>query len=352
MPRKSVIDPIDELEKGLAGRGIDCVRERFRVPSFPQISPSAGYLCGAAGAFLLAAGCPVPSFFSGLAGALLLLVDACGFSPLDWLGPKEPRSALVLPGTFSERSRKALFLAVPLRCRLTAMGYFSGEAAFRRAVASFGLLLSLAVPVLAGAATLLYLQTSPAAGMLAGSALAALAAGAWIPEKSNLAERNMAADWVERWVPEDGAEFRPFLFVYSGDAAEVKFFLAKYRHPLFRGHGIFIEFAEGARGPVAASEREGGFFLPYRVEPALLSRVREAAKACGFPAPHARVLRFPSGGLAAMARGFKAVTLFRLEIPTPEGADLPRETVIAWVREIVRRSGAPAGSQAAGPDKS
>ncbi|MBI5342645.1 MAG: hypothetical protein HZB63_04930, partial [Deltaproteobacteria bacterium] len=165
------------------------------MPSFPQISPSAGFLCGAAGAFLLASGRPVSSFFAGLAGALILLLDACGFSPLDWLGPKEKRSVLVVPGTFSEEKRKALFLAVPLYCRLTREGYFSREAGFRRAVAAVGLLLSFSLPVLAGAATLLYLPPLPATGVLLGAALAAAAAGGWIRRDPVPATRNLAAEW-------------------------------------------------------------------------------------------------------------------------------------------------------------
>ena len=136
MPRADNNDSLDAQEARLAERGINCIRERFRVPAFPQISPSAGFLCCAAGAFLLAAAHPVKAFLFSLAGAMLLLLDACGFSPLDWLGPKEKRSVLVIPGTFSEENRKALFLAVPLACRLTGKGPLSGKAAFRRASAT------------------------------------------------------------------------------------------------------------------------------------------------------------------------------------------------------------------------
>jgi len=342
MPRTGKNDPIGALEGTLAERGIESIRERFRVPACPQISPSAGFLCGAAGAFLLASGRPVSSFFAGLAGALILLLDACGFSPLDWLGPKEKRSVLVVPGTFSEEKRKALFLAVPLYCRLTREGYFSMEAAFRRAVAVVGLLLSFALPVLAGAATLLYLPPFPATEALLGAALAAAGAVAWIRREPVPAARNLAADWVERWAPPGESEFRPFVLLYPGDVAEVKFFLAKYRYPVLRGHGVFLEFPEDARGPAAASGGEGGFPLPYRVDPSLLSRVRAAAKECGIPFLRTPALRFQSGGLVAMARGFKAVTLFRLEGSAPEGTALSRETAVSWVEEIVRRSDTPA----------
>lgn len=338
MSRTGKTHPLDSLEEGLAGRGIECIRERFRAPSFPQISPSAGFLCGAAGAFLLAAGHPVKAFMIGLAGALLLLLDACGFSPLDWLGPREIRSVLVVPGTFSDESRKALFLAIPLSCRLTSADHFSREASFRRAASTFGHLLSISLPVLAGMETLLYLPPLPAAEVVAGIALAALSVAEWIVRKPVAPPRNMAVGWVAQLVAA-GSGFRPFVLLYTGDVAEVKFFLAKYRHPLFRGHGLFLEFSESASGPPAASGREGGFILPYRVDPALLSRVLEAARGCGVPSPETSALRFKSGGLAAMARGFKAVTLFRLDAPPAGETAFTSETAISWIGEIVKRSG-------------
>ncbi|MBI5576407.1 MAG: hypothetical protein HY896_08590 [Deltaproteobacteria bacterium] len=337
MPRAYDSDPIDGLEKDLATRGIECVKERFRVPSCPQISSSAGYLCGAAGAFLLVAGHTSVSFFAGLAGAVLLLLEACGFSPLDWLGPKGPRSALVVPGTFSEKERKALFLAVPLRCHFTGKGYFSSGAAFRRAFECFGLILSFSVPVLAGSATLLYLQPNATAGVLVGSALAALAASRWFFGESAPEVRNLAVEWLDRWLLGAAHGFQPFVFIYSGEVAEVKFFLAKYRHPLFRGNGVFIEFAEVARGQAAASIAEGGFLLPYRVEPALLSRVRDTAREAGLSDLRTTVLRFPSGALAAIARGFKAVTIFRMENSRGGAEILQWEACIRWVGEILKR---------------
>lgn len=341
MSRTGKNDPLDALEARLVERGLACIRERFRVPAIPQISPSTGFLCGAAGAFLLAAGHPVKAFLFGLAGALLVLLDACGFSPLDWLGPKEKRSVLVIPGTFSEETRKALFLAVPLACRLTREDCFSGKAAFRRAAFAFGHLLLIALPAVAAATTLLYIPPLPTPEVLAGAALAALSAGAWRREEPSHESRNLAVEWVGRWVTA-GSGFLPFILLYPGDEAEVKFFLAKYRHPLFRGHGIFLEFAEAACGPPAATGREGGFLLPYQVDPALLSRVREAANARGVPSLQTPSLRFKTGGLIAMARGFKAVTLFRLESPPAQETAFPPETAISWVMEIVKRSGAEA----------
>lgn len=341
MSRTGKIHSMDAVEARLAERGIECIRERFRVPALPQVSTSAGFLCGAAGAFLLAGGHPAKAFLTGLAGALLLLLDACGFSPLNWLGPKEKRSVLVIPGTLSEENRKALFLAVPTFCRLTRAGYFSREAASRRCARTFGHILSFSLPVLAATATLHFLPRLPAAEVLAGAVLAALSAGEWVRREPAHEVRNLAADWVERWLPA-GPGFRPFVLVYAGDEADVKFFLAKYRHPVFRGHGVFLEFAETASGPPAASRREGGFLLPYRVDPLLLARVRAAAGEIGIPSLRTQDIRFRSGGLAAMARGFKAVTLFRMEAPPAEETAFPVDTAVSWVSEVVRRSGAEA----------
>jgi hypothetical protein len=54
------------------------------------------------------------------------------------------------------------------------------------------------------------------------------------------------------------------------------------------------------------------------------------------------VLRVKSGGLAAMARGFKAVTVFRMDTPADENAHFSRETAGAWIEEIVKRTEIPA----------
>jgi len=333
MTRAGKNDPIGDLERKLAQRGVVCVRERFRIPAFPQISPCAGFLLCAAGAFLLAAERPAASFLVGIPGALLLVLSTCGFSPLDWLGPKERRSVLVVPGTPSEEKRKALFLAIPLFCRLTSSGYFSREAALRRAAGAFGFFLSLALSVLAGAATLRYLPPLPMTGVLAGTAMGLLAAGEWVRGKPAVPARNLAAGWVERSIPSRGPEARPFILVYSGDAAEVKFFLAKYRRPVFRGQGIFFEFAEGSVGPPAVSVREGSV-LPYRVDPALFSRVRAAGEVCGIHFARMPTLRLTSGGRVAMSRGFKAVTLFRPEDPSAAEPGLSDERAAAWLAEI------------------
>lgn len=327
-------DPIGKLQRDLLGRGIDCALERFRVPACAQLTASAGYLLCAAGAFLLAAGRPGGSFLVGVSGTLLLVLDTCGFSPLDWLGPKENRSVLVVPGTPSEEARKALFLALPLFCRLTPAGHFSREAAIRRSVSACGFLVALALPVLSGAAALRFLPPLPVAGALAGAAMGALAAGEWLTGKPAALRRNLAAAWVERIIAAAQPEARPFVLVYSGDEAEVKFFLAKYRRAILRGRGIFVEFSEGSCGPPAASVREGPFFFPYRVEAGLLADICAAGEACGIPAPGKPMLRLKSGGLAAMSRGFQAVTVFRGEAPTGAEPGLRDEHAIAWLAAI------------------
>jgi hypothetical protein len=164
--------------------------------------------------------------------------------------------------------------------------------------------------------------------------MGALAAREWLTGKPAALRRNLAAAWVERIVAAAQPEARPFVLVYSGDEAEVKFFLAKYRRAILRGRGIFVEFSEGSCGPPAASVREGPFFFPYRVDAGLLSDILAAGKACGIPAPGKPILRLKSGGLAAMSRGFQAVTLFPAE--APEGAEqgLSDERAAAWLAEI------------------
>src|SRR5512134_855257 len=323
-------DPIGDLERDLARLGVACVRERFRVPAFPQVSPCAGFLLGAAGYYLLAAGSPAASFLVGISGALLLILSACGFTPLDWLGPKVRRSVLVVPGTPSEESRKALFLAIPLYCRFTSSGYYSREAEIRRSFGALGFLLALALPFLAGAFALRYLPPLPWAGALGGAAMGILAVGEWARRKPADPPRNLAAGWLGRSVPSPESGARPFFLVYPGDEAEVKFFLAKYRRPIFRGRGVFVEFAEGSCGPPAVSAREGPIFLPYRVDDGLVSNVLAAGEACGIASVRTPTLRIASGGLVAMSRGFQAVTLFRMEASSGAETGLTDERALAW----------------------
>ncbi len=341
MERAGKIDTIGNLEMELSERGIECVRERFRIPALPRISPVAGFAICSAGALLLAAGLADASFLVGLSGALVLLLDACGFSPLDWLGPKEACSVLVIPGTFSGEKSKAFFLGIPLFCRLARSGSFSREAAIRRLSASIGFLLSLALPAYAGAVTLRYLPPFPPAGLAAAAATGILAVRHRTRPAPPPGARNLAVGWLDRWIPVEEAGFRPFILIYSGDEAEVKFFLAKYRYPLLRGEGVFLEFPETAVGPPAVSAGEGAYLFPYRVDAGLFARVIRAAKASGIPAPRMRTLRWESAGLVTMARGFRAITLFRMENGNAEIRAFPEESVISWVSGILRREGAP-----------
>lgn len=338
MERAGKNHPVGNMEKELSERGIACVRERFRVPALPCISPVAGYAICSAGALLLAAGRVDASFLAGLSGAVVLLLDACGFSPLDWLGPKEARSVLVVPGTFSGEKRKAVFLGVPLSCRLTRAGYFSREAALRRVEDFLGFVLSLALPVFAGAVTLRYLPPFPPAGLAAAAATAILGARRLARPATPPGPGNLASGWVDRLIPGEESGFRPFVLIYSGDEAEVKFFLAKYRYPLLRGEGVFLEFPESASGPPAASALEGAFLLPYRVDAGLVARVLRAGKTAGVPPPRMRALRLESAGLVAMARGFRAVTLFRLEGEDMGKNAFPEETAIGWVNGFLDES--------------
>jgi hypothetical protein len=335
MSRAGELASVEEL---LRERGLEFVRERFRLPSRPQLSPSAGFLSCAAGAFLLAKGCAAASFLLAVAGGIILLLDAYGFSPLAWLGPREPRSVLVVPGTPSGERKKALFFGLPLRCRLTGTGYFSREEALRRAAFAGGLHLAFLLCAVSAGVLLVVLPPVPVFGVLTGIAMVALSAGEWVRPAAAEGPRNLAAGWVDRFPSPTDALFRPYFLVYSGDPAEVKYFLSRHRGPVFRGTGIFLELAPGAEGPYATSVREGPFF-PYRVDPALLLLVREAGKRHGVPSARPVTIRDKSPGLFAMGRGFRAITIFRQEPSPAPGTPFSGESFLAWARGIASVAG-------------
>ncbi len=335
MPIAAEFASVEEL---LRARDIDCTRERFRLPSRPQISPSAGLLACAAGAFFLSAGNAAASFLLGVAGAVVLLLDAYGFSPLAWLGPKETRHVLVVPGTPSEEKRKAFFFGIPLRCRLTETGYFSRKEALFRFAYAGGLALALLLCAVSAGVLLVILPPVPVFGVLAGTSMIALSAGEWVRTAAASGPRNVAAGWAGRLALSPDATFRPYLLVYSGDPSEVKYFLARYRGPLFRGRGIFLEFAPETEGPPAASVREGPL-IPYRVDPALLSLVREAGRTRGIPPAKDATIRDRSPGLFAMARGFRATTVLGLGSSRSPEPPFPAETAAGWAEEIAAAAG-------------
>lgn len=328
-----VTPQIDDVERLLRDRGVGCSRERFRLPSLPRVSPAAGFLLCAAASFLLVAGHAPASFLLASAGAILLLLDACGFSPLDWLGPREMRSVLVVPGTPSDGKRKALVFAVPLRCRLTPSGSEARAAAVRGALRAAGVALSFALCAVSGAVVLLFLSPPGASGAAAGVAMLALAALERFPSSPAGGPPNLAAAWTDRLVEPTQGGHRPFLLVYSGDEGEVKYFLARHRGPLFRGTAVFLEFAPGAEGPPGMSAKEGPLF-PCRVDERLRARAAEAGKAAGIPGPGVRTLRCRSAGLVAMSRGFRAITLFRQEGPPEAGEAYSEAAALAWARAI------------------
>src|SRR3970282_1432589 len=76
MSRAGELASVEEL---LRARGLEFVRARSRLPSRPQLSPSAGFLSCAAGAFLLAKGGAAASFLLAVAGDIILLPDASRF---------------------------------------------------------------------------------------------------------------------------------------------------------------------------------------------------------------------------------------------------------------------------------
>ncbi len=331
---------LDSVEERLRAHGVDCVRERFRLPSRPELSPSMGFLACAGGGFLLAAGSPTVSFLVSVAGATLLLLDAYGFSPASWLGPKETRSVLVVRGTPSNEKRKALFFGLPLRCLLTATGYFSRREMLRRASFAGGLVLAFLFCAVSGSVLLFLLPSLPSFGVIVGIAMLVLSATEWVWPTTGNGPQNLAVSWADRLAEPQETAFRPFVLVYSGDGSEVKYFLARYRGPLFRGYGVFLEFSPKAEGPPVASVGEGPF-LPYRVDPALFSHIREAGKANGVPSAWTVTLRYRSPGLFAMARGFRAVTVFRRESPPAPEISFSGETALAWALGVAAKATGP-----------
>ncbi len=334
----------DALEKALAGRGIPFVRESFRVPAFPQISPCAGLALAAAGAFLLAAGRPAAAFLAALAGAVLLLLSSCGFTPLDWLGPRERRSVLIVPGDVTEGERTAVFLGIPLLCRPLAGGPLPRSEAVRSKAPLAGALVTLAILSYAGAAVLLYAAVRPGPAAAAGTFLSAACAAVFLPGGRIPRTPNRAAGWTDLFVPADRSGPRPFVLFYGGDPAEVKFFLAKYRRHVLRGLGIFLEFPDAGEGAPAASLREGPL-VPYRVDPRVVARVRAAALAGGIGEVRQVTIRSASAGLVAMARGFKAVTIGRRSARNGESPPVGDGAAAAWARGILEEEGASRGGR-------
>lgn len=342
----SLTGEFDSFEKRLLARDIECVREHFRIPSFPQISPSAGFLACAAASVLLAKGSPGAALLLASAGATLLMLDAYGFSPLDWLGPREMRSVLVARGTPSGERAKALFFALPLRCRIAGTGAYSRKETIRRAAYAGGLVLSFLLCAVSCGVLLVVLPPVPSFGVLSGIAMLALSISEWAGPERDDGPRNLAAEWGDRLAAQREAVFRPFLLVYGGDGAEVKYFLARHRGALLRGNGVFLEFASGADGPPAVSVAEGPF-IPYRTEAALLSLVREAGLRGGLPLPAERTIRSKSPGLFAMARGFRSVTIFRLGSHPHRDAPSPPDAAAGWAERIAAAAG-PGPEQEAG----
>ena len=329
----SLREEMETLARELSSRGFDCVLERFRLPSSPRLTPPAGFLACSAAAFSLAAGRGAASFLLATLGTILLLLDDRGFSPLDWLGRKRSRAVLVVRGTPSNTEGRALFFGLPLRCRLTGNGYYSRGETARRGLHAAGMLLCAALWLASAALLLLYLPPLPVPGAVAGAALLSLSVLEGVFSAAPAGPENRAPRWAARLAGSAGERFVPHLLVYSGDPEEVKYFLARHRGALLRGTGLFLEFPSGANGPLAVSVREGPL-LPYRVDAGLVSRVRSAGDRSGVPPFREATLRYRSPALFSMARGFRAVTLFRLVGPPEEGAGTEEETAAAWAAGI------------------
>jgi hypothetical protein len=70
------------------------------------------------------------------------------------------------------------------------------------------------------------------------------------------------------------------------------------------------------------------------VDAGLFSKIGAAGEACGIPSYRMPTLRAASGGLVAMSRGFKAVTLFRMEAPSGAETGLSDERALAWFARV------------------
>lgn len=321
---------IEALARRLSDRGIECVLERFRLPARPRVTPPLGFFAGAAAAILLPLGPGAASFLTATAASILLWLDERGFSPLDWIGRKEGRTVLVVPGSPADGERTAQFFGIPLACRLPEDEAPSGSESWRRVLHVSGLLLCAAL-CLVSAARLLRLWADPTMEIVGvGTVLLLAAASESLFRVRAEPVRNRASEWLEPLSRPASDGRRPFLLLYSGDPEEVKYFLARHRSDLLRGTGLFLEWPDGASGDPAVSAREGAI-LPLRVDSALRSRVRSAAGACGIPRVRDTVLRRKSPGMFTMARGFRAATL-------SGGKSVPEGEAIRWVREILERA--------------
>lgn len=334
-------EALSRIEADLAAAGHPCIRESFRMPAWPWISPATGFFLSAAGGFALASGRAGLAFLLGIAGAAIILLDACGFSPLDWIGPKVRSRILVIPGTPSGKGRTAFFVGIPLVCSPpgTVGGVLGSR--WRRISYLLGVALTGSVALLSFASALLFLPPLPAIGVAAGTALLLplAASGPGKPERG--LPRNRAADWAARLAAVQDETSRPFLFVYPGDPAGAKFLLARYRGPLIRGCGVFIEFPEGATGPIGVARAEGPL-VPYRVDPALLDGILAAGRAAGIATASSGAVRRKTAALFAMARGFRAATLFQEMGPSSRIA-VPDDAAARWVLEITKARGKPNG---------
>ncbi len=332
--------PGGEIGDLLAEQGVAGTRIRFRVPALPGLSAAAGFLACSGGSLLLCASRPVPSFFLSLSGGLLLLLDAGGFSPLSWIGPKEERAVAVVEGDPSEPGKPALFLAIPGRCRLTPGGEHSLRGKIREAARALGTVLSLLFPILpAGSALLL---APPPVVPAAGIALlfAGLSVSEAVRRQRPSGPENLAAGWVGSLLAGSPPGRRPWILLYPGDPAEVKFLLARFRGPLFRGLGLFLEWPDEAAGPPAVSRREGS--LPaYRTDPRLVAAAVGAAKESGAGPVRTSWVPFRTGAFFAMSRGFRAVTLFRYPAARPDPGNRSGEPGAEWAVRTARAAAPP-----------
>lgn len=320
---------IEARARRLSERGIECVLERFRLPAHPRLTPPAAFLAGSASAFLLRGGHGSASVLAATVATILLWLDLRGFSPLDWIGRKEPRVVAVVPGSPGDTGRRALFLGIPISCRPRKEPFVRGAEPPPAGLCSAGFFLCAAIGLGAAAHLMRLWTASPRASAAAGAALLAAAVLKAVSRSSPGALPNRAAGWMESLSRPSPDGVRPFLLLYSGDPEEVKYFLARHRGELLRGTGLFLVFPAGDSGPHAVFAREGPI-LPLRVDPALRKAARDAAESSGIRDLRETVLRGKSPGMFAAARGFCAITLLGGD-PTAD------EAALRWIRGMVER---------------
>lgn len=320
----------------LSAAGVSCSIETFRVPAWPWLSRASGFVAAAAGGALLLGGGAAGAFLLEVVAAGILLLDAFAFTPLDWLGPKVRSRILSVPAPQPAARGEAFFVGIPLRCPAPeGTGGRASQILHRAGAAALAALL-----LLCAAAALFFIPPPRLAAALCMPlfAAAAVTAGSdgFRPGRGNAAVRPAVQLAAAR------NDKRPFVFFYSGDPAETKYFLARHRGALFGGSGLFVVLEDGAAGPLRLAGPAGPLFS-FRIDPALALRVCAAVEAAGLAPPGPASSGRQAAALCAAARGFRAAVLLRSGGPSRGGVSLGEDNAFAVLAEIAKACGKPNG---------